>query len=131
MILDGNDIWEALFGICKGNVPDGMTEDVCQQLAECIAAQAIEARSGETRQGLDPKDESAVSCEADAPNLGRQNISDVLIEALEPFAQACTDTIDEEERDSSSTWEHPVGMALSVADFRRAVGALRQAKGDA
>jgi hypothetical protein len=31
--IDGNDIWEALFGIMKGNVPDELTEDVCEQLA--------------------------------------------------------------------------------------------------
>ena len=54
-------------------------------------AQAIEARSGETRQGLDPKDESAVS-EADAPNPSRQDISDVLIEALGAMAECAGHT---------------------------------------
>jgi hypothetical protein len=34
--IDGNDIWEALFSIMKGNVPDEMTEDVCAQLAEAL-----------------------------------------------------------------------------------------------
>jgi len=39
LALDGNDIWEALFGIMKGDVPDEMTEDVCGQLATALAAQ--------------------------------------------------------------------------------------------
>ena len=34
--LDGNDSWEALFGIMEGNVPDEMTEEVCQQLAVAL-----------------------------------------------------------------------------------------------
>jgi len=41
--LDGNDIWEALFGILKGDVPDALTEDVCQQLANAIALPTPEA----------------------------------------------------------------------------------------
>lgn len=32
--LDGNEIWEHLFGITKGDVPDGMTEEVCSALAD-------------------------------------------------------------------------------------------------
>lgn len=32
-MIDGNDIWEALFGIMKGNVPDELTVDVLEQLA--------------------------------------------------------------------------------------------------
>lgn len=32
-MIDANDIWEALFGILKGNVPEELTEDVCEQLA--------------------------------------------------------------------------------------------------
>jgi hypothetical protein len=34
--IDGNDIWETLFGIMKGNVPDEITEDVCAQLADAL-----------------------------------------------------------------------------------------------
>lgn len=73
-------------------------------------AQAIEARSGEARQGLDPKDESAVG-EADAPISPRQNISDVLIEAAEEFL-AAADT----------------GF-VSVQVDKKLRDALRQAKG--
>lgn len=32
-MIDGNDIWEALFSITEGDVPDGMTEDICEELA--------------------------------------------------------------------------------------------------
>lgn len=35
-MIDGNDIWEALFGILKGNVPDELTENVLQQLANAL-----------------------------------------------------------------------------------------------
>jgi len=44
--LDGNDIWEALFGILKGDVPDALTEDVCQQLADAIARSAAPHEAG-------------------------------------------------------------------------------------
>jgi hypothetical protein len=40
--LDGNDIWEALFGIMRGNVPDELTEALCQQLADALATQAAQ-----------------------------------------------------------------------------------------
>lgn len=36
--LDGNDIWEALFGILKGDVPDALTEEVCSKLATALSA---------------------------------------------------------------------------------------------
>lgn len=35
--IDGNEIWEALFGILKGDVPDALNEDVCDQLAAAFA----------------------------------------------------------------------------------------------
>ena len=35
-MIDGNDIWELLFAIMKGNVPEEMTEAVCEQLAQAI-----------------------------------------------------------------------------------------------
>lgn len=34
--IDGNDIWELLFSIMNGNVPDELTEEVLNQLAEGI-----------------------------------------------------------------------------------------------
>ncbi len=40
-VLDGNDIWEALFSILKGNVPDEMTVEVCEQLADAFNRRAI------------------------------------------------------------------------------------------
>lgn len=41
-MVDGNDIWEALFGIMRGNVPDEMTEEVCSQLAAALTTPAPE-----------------------------------------------------------------------------------------
>jgi hypothetical protein len=41
--VDGNDIWEALFSIMKGNVPDEMTESVCAKLAARLALGAGDA----------------------------------------------------------------------------------------
>jgi len=35
-MVDGNDIWEALFGILEGDVPEQMTEEVCQKLAAAL-----------------------------------------------------------------------------------------------
>lgn len=35
-MLDGNEIWEILFSIYKGDVPEGMTEEVCNKLAEAL-----------------------------------------------------------------------------------------------
>lgn len=37
-MIDGDDIWEMLFSIMKGNVPDELTEDVLSELAATIAA---------------------------------------------------------------------------------------------
>lgn len=34
--MTGNDIWEILFGILKGNVPEELTDDVLEQLARAI-----------------------------------------------------------------------------------------------
>jgi hypothetical protein len=50
MVLDGNDIWEALFGIMRGNVPDEMTEEVCSQLAAALAAAPTIPATGEAGQ---------------------------------------------------------------------------------
>jgi len=36
-MVDGNDFWEALFGILEGDVPEQMTEEVCQKLADALA----------------------------------------------------------------------------------------------
>jgi len=47
MVLDGNDIWEALFGIMRGNVPDEMTEEVCSQLAAALAVAPTIPATGE------------------------------------------------------------------------------------
>lgn len=55
-----------------------------------------------------------------------------LREALEPFARQVTDgTIDADERDTALTWEHPVGMDLSIADFRRAADVLNRERDNA
>lgn len=35
-MLEGNDIWEALFSIFEGNVPDEMNESKCQALADWL-----------------------------------------------------------------------------------------------
>lgn len=35
--VDGNDIWEALFDIMQGNVPNEMTHGVCQKLADAMS----------------------------------------------------------------------------------------------
>lgn len=51
MVLDGNDIWEALFGIMRGNVPDEMTEEVCSQLAAALAAAPTIPATGEANHG--------------------------------------------------------------------------------
>lgn len=34
--MDGNELWEILFGILKGDVPDALTPEVLQQLADAI-----------------------------------------------------------------------------------------------
>lgn len=39
-MIDGNDIWEALFSILKGNVPDEMTVEVCEALAAALSTVA-------------------------------------------------------------------------------------------
>lgn len=36
MLIEGNDIWEALFGIMKGDVPEEMTPEVCDKLADAL-----------------------------------------------------------------------------------------------
>ena len=36
--MDGNDLWETLFSILKGNVPDELTVEVLDELAASIAA---------------------------------------------------------------------------------------------
>jgi hypothetical protein len=35
-MIEGNDIWEALFSILKGDVPDEMTQQVCDELADWL-----------------------------------------------------------------------------------------------
>ena len=35
--MDGNDLWEMLFSIMKGDVPDALTVEVLDQLASAIA----------------------------------------------------------------------------------------------
>ena len=45
--ITGNDIWELLFGILKGDVPDEMTEEVCDELALALLATDRAAGVGE------------------------------------------------------------------------------------
>lgn len=45
--IDGNEIWEALFGIMEGNVPDELTEEVCEQLAESLSSLRGEHLAGD------------------------------------------------------------------------------------
>ena len=40
--------------------------------------------------------------------------------ALAPFAEACSNCIDETDRDEDRVWEHPIGMELTFRDFREA-----------
>ena len=49
--LDGNEIWEALFSILKGDVP--LSEDVCQELADWINAAIGDVKGPNVRQALD------------------------------------------------------------------------------
>jgi len=35
--MDGNEIWEILFGILKGDVPDALTPEVLDQLAAALS----------------------------------------------------------------------------------------------
>lgn len=44
--------------------------------------------------------------------------------ALEPFAKAAEDCIDEEDLDRNDTWEHSVGMTVTIGQFRVAQQAL-------
>jgi hypothetical protein len=46
--------------------------------------------------------------------------------ALAPFAEACLNCIDDSEPDNASTWEHPVGMEVTIRDFREARASLEQ-----
>lgn len=46
-MIDGNDIWEALFSIMEGNVPDKMNEDTCQRLADWINAATAQGGGGD------------------------------------------------------------------------------------
>lgn len=50
--------------------------------------------------------------------------------ALAPFAAAANDCLDEDDADKSDTWEHSIGMALTIGDFRRAQRALADHPGD-
>lgn len=52
-----------------------------------------------------------------------------LFAALEPFAAAAIDCLDDEE-DRGSMWEHPAAMDITVGDLRRAAVACRKARGD-
>jgi hypothetical protein len=40
--------------------------------------------------------------------------------ALKPFADACDDAIGDEDLDSQSAWDHPVGLNVNIRDFRKA-----------
>lgn len=40
--MDGNDIWEILFGLLKGDVPDCLTPEVLEELATTIRLAAEE-----------------------------------------------------------------------------------------
>lgn len=51
--MDGNDLWEMLFGIMEGNVPDELTVEVLDQLASAIAQGT--SGSAQDAQRLDPK----------------------------------------------------------------------------
>src|SRR6185312_8772543 len=76
--LDGNDIWEALFGIMRGNVPEQMTDDVCEQLAAALSPTVSEA------DGLADR----LSNEADlCRNDGADDIADLLDEARAALAK--------------------------------------------
>ena len=44
--------------------------------------------------------------------------------ALHPFAEA-VDDIDHNDKDDWHTWEHPVGMAVTLGEFRAAREALK------
>lgn len=39
--MDGNDIWEMLFSIMKGDVPDALTVEVLEQLADALKVAAL------------------------------------------------------------------------------------------
>lgn len=39
-MTDGNDLWESLFGILEGDVPDALTPAVLNELALAVAAQS-------------------------------------------------------------------------------------------
>lgn len=43
-----------------------------------------------------------------------------LREALEPFADAADGCIDDADDDAWHTWEHPIGLNVTIADYRRA-----------
>jgi len=36
-VIDANEIWEALYSIMEGDVPDEMTEGVCERLADWLS----------------------------------------------------------------------------------------------
>lgn len=59
---------------------------------------------------------------AHAETLTRER--DALREALQPFAQAADDAIDETDQDEWEAWEHPCAMAIKIGDFRKARAAL-------
>ena len=49
-----------------------------------------------------------------------------VVEALEPFAKAIEDWVDRpEDPDSRNVWEHPIGLNVTLGDFRRAADAIR------
>jgi hypothetical protein len=47
-----------------------------------------------------------------------------LEDALRPFAEACDNCIGDDEAEKASTWEHPVGMEVTIGHFRSARATL-------